>query len=225
LLAGTVKSVATAAQDTFTPARLHPQGGRFDRLRTESAECLLEGRAMAATRGRRQWRRTRRALLGAFNSLVTRRRYETLRVGEVIREADVGWSTFYEHFRDKDHLLVESMSGLLAVLAGAATGEPGGHLAFILQHFADNAPLARELVNRPSCALVVRALAELLESRFDGRTCRGVIPISLAAHQVAESIVGQVRAWLNSGCAVPAPVAAMALARATTAMARALTAA
>jgi AcrR family transcriptional regulator len=184
-----------------------------------------EGSKMTG-KGDRQTQRTRRALLEAFRSLVTARRYEAIRVGDVIHSADVGRSTFYEHFRDKDDLLLQSMSAILDVLAGAALGRSDDRLAMVLAHFADNAPLARGLINGPSCALVVRELAQriqvglgpqLLEQTSTGLTA------SLISTQVAEAILGQVRAWLNGGCSASPADVAIAVTRTTSAMVHALT--
>src|SRR4051812_36054131 len=83
----------------------------------------------------RRTARTRRALLAAFVALVQERRYEAIRVGDIVDEADVGRSTFYGHFKSKDDLLRQSMDWLLRILAEAAV--PGGdaaRLAFAVGH-------------------------------------------------------------------------------------------
>ena len=61
--------------------------------------------------------RTRRALLNAFVGLILERRYDEITVAAIIARADVGRSTFYEHFRSKDDLLHESMNWRRAFLA------------------------------------------------------------------------------------------------------------
>lgn len=56
----------------------------------------------------RRIRRTRTALHRALIELMMQRPYERITVAEVIARADIGRSTFYAHFRDKDDLLVVS---------------------------------------------------------------------------------------------------------------------
>jgi AcrR family transcriptional regulator len=42
--------------------------------------------------------KTRQALLGAFFGLVLERRYDEIKVADILERARVGRSTFYEHF-------------------------------------------------------------------------------------------------------------------------------
>ena len=49
--------------------------------------------------------RSRRALKEALTDLILERGYEAVTVQDVIDRADVGRSTFYAHFLDKDDLL------------------------------------------------------------------------------------------------------------------------
>ena len=59
----------------------------------------------AKTRERRV-QRTRRLLHKALMSQVLEKKYESITVQEILDVADVGRSTFYTHFQDKDELLV-----------------------------------------------------------------------------------------------------------------------
>ncbi|MGI5220452.1 TetR/AcrR family transcriptional regulator [Nocardia sp. CA-290969] len=56
----------------------------------------------------RRVRRTREALHRALIELMMERAYDRITVSDVIARADVGRSTFYAHYRDKDDLLVVS---------------------------------------------------------------------------------------------------------------------
>ncbi|MBR6788378.1 MAG: TetR/AcrR family transcriptional regulator [Clostridia bacterium] len=49
--------------------------------------------------------KTKKAITEAFNTLITKKRYEKISIQNIIDEADVGRSTFYEHFGTKDDLL------------------------------------------------------------------------------------------------------------------------
>lgn len=170
----------------------------------------------------RQVRKTRAALLDAFRDLVLTRRYADIRVQDVIRRADVGRSTFYEHFRDKDDLLRESLSPILTVLADTVGVGDCQRLPHVLEHFRENSRLARGLANGPSAAQVVAVLAALIRDRLVGLGWSGSLPVELAAAQLAEGQLGLLRAWLNGGAVCPAETMAEAMHTSTLAAARAL---
>jgi AcrR family transcriptional regulator len=154
----------------------------------------------------RRIRKTRRALVRAFSELVQDRRYEEIRVADIVGDADVGRSTFYDHFRGKDDLLLQSMAGILDVLAEAACGEGDpARLQRILSHLWDRRRVARPLLAGPSSRHVAdrlgRALADRIETRLASRLPPPghppVLPLRLVARQAAESQLALIRAWLS----------------------------
>jgi AcrR family transcriptional regulator len=60
----------------------------------------------------RRIRRTRRGLHEALITLILERGYDRVTVQDILDRADIGRSTFYAHFRDKDALLLASFDGL-----------------------------------------------------------------------------------------------------------------
>ncbi len=161
-------------------------------------------------------RQTRGAIVESFNGMVLQRAYDTIHVADIIEEAGVGRSTFYEHFHNKDSLLRHAMSGLLSVLADAAT-EAGStpRITHALEHFRENRRAARARLNGPSAAQVSGWLAELIELRL-AQLCREqgltlVIPVPLVAAQAAEAQIGLIRAWLDKTDMCPASTLAAAI--------------
>ena len=57
----------------------------------------------------RRVRRTQSALLTAFSRLAMEQHLDRIKVADIIREADVGRSTFYDHFSSRDALLLKAM--------------------------------------------------------------------------------------------------------------------
>ena len=55
--------------------------------------------------------RTRNALIGAFNHLVLHRRQRHIRVADIVAQANVGRSTFYEHYSSADDILIAALPG------------------------------------------------------------------------------------------------------------------
>jgi len=60
----------------------------------------------------RRTNRTRRSLSTALVDLVKEKRFDDITVQNVIDRADVGRSTFYSHFRDKDDLFQKKLGGI-----------------------------------------------------------------------------------------------------------------
>ncbi|MEA3060362.1 MAG: hypothetical protein QOJ94_143 [Sphingomonadales bacterium] len=131
--------------------------------------------------------RTRRTILDAFVALVGERRYEAIRVGDIVAAADVGRSTFYDHFKGKDDLLRQSMDWLLRIFADSAV--PGGdeeRLAFAVGHFWQNRRLARAVLAPPLGVSVRRQLEAAIEERLEGEAeLKRARAVQIAAAQLA----------------------------------------
>jgi AcrR family transcriptional regulator len=63
----------------------------------------------------RRVRKTRGLLLRALGELLHEKRYDAIVVQEILDRANVGRSTFYAHFRDKDELLQSAIQDLVHV--------------------------------------------------------------------------------------------------------------
>ncbi len=68
----------------------------------------------------RRQRKTREAIFSAFISLLSKKNFNSITVGEIIEIADVGRATFYSHFETKDFLLKELCRELFAHIFNSA---------------------------------------------------------------------------------------------------------
>lgn len=146
----------------------------------------------------RRVRRTRRALIEAFNTLVTSRRYEDIKVSDIIEAADVGRSTFYEHYSGREAIHRDALAAPMSILADAACGRgDAARLTSLLEHFWDNRALARSTLSGPQGKGAVRLLADQITDRLSEREGADALPVRLAAMQLAEGHLGLVRAWAS----------------------------
>jgi AcrR family transcriptional regulator len=157
---------------------------------------------MANCQQDKRYLRTRTWIVQAFNELIFRRSYAGLRIDSIIKRAGVGRSTFYEHFRNKDEVLLHSASWVLTTLADAVSD--AGNLQRIrgvIDHLFDQRAMARPLLAGPAGAAIAAELARLIEARIASReSTHGptlVVPIRLAARQIAESQMALLRGWLD----------------------------
>jgi AcrR family transcriptional regulator len=168
-----------------------------------------------AARPDRRAQRTRALLVSAFNELVLERGYDALTVRDIIEHANVGRSTFYEHFENKDDILRRSLRPVFGVLADAVGTVQLAAVEEILAHLRENARLARALLNGPTHHLMLRILADLIEERLTAlppapRDAQQLVPVASVAAHLAGGQLALIEAWL----ATKAPCDAAHLARA-----------
>lgn len=138
--------------------------------------------------------RTRRAIIDAFGRLVLRSRKPPIRAADVVAEAGVGRSTFYEHFTGAEQVQLAALAGPLAILADAATGRGEAEQTdWLLRHFWENRQRARDMLQGRAGEQAQRLLAELVEQRLDGPLATSP---GLAARQLSAAAFAPVRAWL-----------------------------
>lgn len=149
----------------------------------------------------RRVRRTRAAIVSAFNRLILERGYANLTPGMVAEAADVGRSTFYEHYRGLDDLLSQALGPVLAPLALGCFDEAVPETAVrSMRHLWDNRRLAGALLGGDGEDIVLRSFAAQFASALQeaGQPCADspllgteLIALHLAAGQL--TILG---AWL-----------------------------
>jgi AcrR family transcriptional regulator len=167
---------------------------------------------MAEAKDRRT-QRTRAALLGAFNQLFLGRRRRRIRAADLIAEAKIGRSTFYDHYSSADEVLLEALRHPFATLADAAAGqgEPAATL-WLVAHFWENRSRARELFDSMQMRdRVSRLLAEMVAERLAGADL--ILSRDLAATQLAEAALAPLRAWVRGQASATAAAMAESLCR------------
>lgn len=113
--------------------------------------------------------RTRKALVVAMSSLVTRRSYRSVTVQNIIDAADVGRSTFYEHFARKDDLLRACFAPLrekLAETEGRANASASAcrpvFSRAVFDHADANRAMYRALMGGAGCAVAHEEVAAII---------------------------------------------------------------
>lgn len=151
-------------------------------------------------------------VIDAFSRLILERRGEKPRIAEVLDEAGVARSTFYEHFEGRDDLLLAAIEGPLSILADAATGAAKpARLATLLDHFRENRRGAIDILTGPLAPRVVRKLADALRARAPALS-------GFAASAIADQQIGLIRLWLTGEVRESADQLAEAMAKAAAAL-------
>lgn len=172
----------------------------------------------------RRQQKTRAALQSAFRHLLLGQGYDALTVGAVTALANVGRSTFYEHYRTKDDLLRASIQGPFIILAGLVdTPACVNALVDLLQHFRGNQQVARVLLGWPTRPVLASALAELIAGRLRAiAQLRPLVPIEVVARQIADMQLALLDNWIAGRPAFCVDAAAEGLNAGTSALVTAL---
>jgi len=163
----------------------------------------------------RRVHRTQQLLRDALIELIIEKGYEEVTVQDIIDRANVGRSTFYSHFMDKQQLLLSGLKQLRESLAqhqqsGKATGAKGGGeerlLNFSLamfQHAESNYRLYQAMVGKQSGAFVLRhmqrMIADLAREELEAIAQRASpkIPPNVIAQYAASSLMGLLIWWAD----------------------------
>jgi AcrR family transcriptional regulator len=159
---------------------------------------------MVEAQADRRVRRTRQLLIDALLALIVERGYEALTVQDILDRADVGRSTFYAHFREKDDLLQAAFGRLRGVLEGQTRG-PATSLPEVslelFRHTAEHRPLYQAMVGRPSGSMLNRAIHDLLSvyvrAHFERLADRLPVPVEVAAQYYVSALLGLLTWWLD----------------------------
>ena len=162
--------------------------------------------------------RTRQALLDAFRDALIADGYDRVTVRDLVERANVGRSTFYEHFESKEDLFRQSLGALSTALVPFADTITPAHsnarLLAILGHFGSH----REHFTGSILTGAARpAIVEYWSSLFEERSQSSEVARYLAASQLAI-----IECWLTSEAPGSAESLAAALYASTNALAAAL---
>jgi AcrR family transcriptional regulator len=166
----------------------------------------------------RRTRRTRKLLKEALVALMLERDYGRITVQDIVERANVGRSTFYMHYEDKEDLLLRGVAGIdhrAAREAAAEDSSPGrpcpGKLETIstlamFSHVKANGTL-RKIMHRshPENALLEKGTAFLYTNvasqlqQLAGSGPAPAVPIPLLAHFLTGGLMSLVWWWTETG--------------------------
>ena len=178
----------------------------------------------------RRVNRTRRQLREALFNLILEKGYDAVTVEEITVRADVGRTTFYLHYHDKEDLLMESIGELVDDLIeqmarfpmeewklehGSAGSAPSPAIVLPFQHVASNARLylivlrgdGTYSVSRRLREIIVQASAEMarvLLAKDELGALNSQVPMDVFMNYIAGAWLGLITWWLENDMPYPA---------------------
>jgi AcrR family transcriptional regulator len=165
----------------------------------------------------RRVQKTRQQLQSALTELILEKGYDAISVQDITDRADVGRSTFYLHYRDKDDMLMSNLEEVFAQLtrqidnfiAEPEQGHPEVGL-IVFQHAQEYYKLYRIMVSEQSINFFNKRLREHLAGiarhQIEQIVPRGqspAIPLEIVAQHIAGSLLTLLVWWLDNKMPYP----------------------
>lgn len=162
----------------------------------------------------RRQQKTREAIFQAFNRLLARKKYSRITVQNIIDEANVGRSTFYSHFTEKDALLKEMCTEMFEHVFSNHSRSETTHdfssradnaesfITHILYHLRDNKKIITGILHSEGATLFMRAFNQYLGGFFVEKLNAGKnlppVPTDFLLHHLTCSFEGLLRWWIQN---------------------------
>ena len=159
----------------------------------------------------RRIQRTQSLSQEALVSLLAEKPYHSITVQDIIDRANIGRSTFYAHYRDKEDLLASGTNDIVHSIILDAEGSTNDatlqliSIAPLFQHIQKQFKLHRALLGSGGIESVVSQIRKHIEGHVLERLVQDEdspsnqpIPDELTAFHIASTVLHLVRWWLDN---------------------------
>jgi AcrR family transcriptional regulator len=164
---------------------------------------------MKTEKHNRQAQRTRRALSDALIALILEKHYDGISVQDIIERADVGRSTFYAHYRDKEDLLFAEFDRLIDALSQQAVAHDlHGDSLFpglgLLRHVQEQYELYKALVRGRGAELFMAYAQKVIGAQIEQRLASSLhdghepaVPPAIMSNFLTGAFLRLLKWWLD----------------------------
>jgi AcrR family transcriptional regulator len=158
----------------------------------------------------RRSQRTRHFLSAALVELIREKDYNAITVSDIIERANVGRSTFYAHFHDKDDLFVGELDRVVDLLGHRTPNQeesPFFPSLGLFQHVGEEYELYKALLWTPGIDLLIKHMQKTLTQRIEqGLQKSGTeyeVPLPILANFISGSFLTVLKWWLENKMIYP----------------------
>ena len=163
--------------------------------------------AMKQEKQDRRSRRTRQLVTKAMAELLQKKRYEDITVRDIIERADIGSSTFYAHYSDKEDvqaaLLEQLFKQLLRQSAYEQERQEVVPVRLLFEHIQQTGQQLQRLVHGRSSEtywkVIENTVSQVIEESLvdtSGQQISGRIPSPVVARYLAGTLLMLLKWWL-----------------------------
>ena len=155
----------------------------------------------------RRIKRTQKLLQEALISLTLEKGYDAVTIREITERADVGYTTFFRHYPDKEALLAGVLNLMkeefqVVFTPDLIVSEPEKMGKFLFEYVGENRDLCRVLLDSTNTMALLKPVQEMglqeAELMFGPSADRQVM-VDLAVNHLMTSLVLLIRWWLDHG--------------------------
>jgi len=153
----------------------------------------------------RRSQRTRQLLGDALVLLIQEKDYGSITVSDIIERANVGRSTFYAHYHDKDDLFLDQLDRVIETLSQSSPEQeqvPFFPSLGLFRHVGDHYELYKALVWSSGMDLLIKHLQKSVSQRVEqGLHNRGRdfdVPLPILANFITGSFLTLLKWWLEN---------------------------
>jgi AcrR family transcriptional regulator len=155
--------------------------------------------------------RTRRSLKDALLTLILEEGYDSVTIEEITERADLGRTTFYLHYKDKEELLLESISELVDDLVEQTRESTVEPILLSFYHARENADLYRVILRGEGAFKAIERLRKIVAQTIDellgealhelavqeNTNIEPLVPMDVFVHYFSGSLLGIMTWWLE----------------------------
>jgi len=155
----------------------------------------------------RRSQRTRQALGDALVELMTEKGYDAISIKDIIERANVGRSTFYSHYADKDELFVRQMDRVIDLMiqqtpSDARAGNPFFPSLGLFQHIQEQWKIFKSHAWGTGIDVLTKRMQKSLSEKIEGRLLASgqtfEVPVTVIANFLAGSFLAMLRWWMDN---------------------------
>lgn len=160
----------------------------------------------------RRTQKTKKYLAAALKELIVEKGYDDITVQDIIDRANVGRSTFYSHYENKEQLLVGNINFQEALMNAPADAKHpmGVNLAYLFNHTKENLHVTQAMFGTKSIEIIRNGFTDVCAAKISeyqkaraANSTANPLMLRYKAEAAASGIVWMLFKWLEDGAVVP----------------------